>query len=125
MKYKFKFYKQVKTLYIEENEGIVDSFINADDFVFWTRKGTLWFTCEALNKKYKNHILLQLNGNKRLKNGEGNVLDEDMTFYNDDAFEVFEPNEKQLAKAEERFKYFLDQQFEEYKVDWETFRKCF
>lgn len=116
---KFKFYRQVKTLYIEENEGIVDTFITNDDFVFWTRKGTLWFTCEELNKKNKNHILLQLNGNKCLKNGEGNILDEDMTFYNEDAFKEFEPNEKQLAKAKERFKYFLEQQFEEYRGDLE------
>lgn len=117
MKYKFKFYKQVKTLYIDENEGIVDSFISTDDFVFWTRKGTLWFTCEELNKKYKNYILIQLNGNKSLRNADGNTLIEDETFYNEYAYEEFEPNEKQLAKAEERFKYYLAQQFIEYRGD--------
>lgn len=125
MKYKFKFYKQVKTLYIDENEGIVDSFISTDDFVFRTRKGTLRFTCEELNKKYKNYILLQLNGNKRLKNGDGNILEEDTTFYNKDAFQEFEPSEKHIAKAEERFKYFLEQQFVEYRGDldlWQIYK---
>lgn len=117
MKYKFKFYKQVKTLYIDENEGIVDSFISTDDFVFWTKKGTLWFACEELNKKYKNYILIQLNGYKWLKNGEGNTLEEDETFYNEDAYQEFEPNEKHIVKAEERFKFFLEQQFDEYEGD--------
>lgn len=113
MENKFKFYKQVKTLYVEENEHIIDTFTKNDDFVFWVGQGALWFTCEELNEKYKNHILIQLNGNKWIKNGEGNAFDEDMTFYGDDAFEEVKPNEKHIAKAEERFKYFLEQQFKE------------
>lgn len=114
---KFKFYKQVKTLWKDENESIVSSYLGNLDVPFaWSRVGSIWFTCEELNKKYKNHIMLKLNNTKRSANGDGE-LEEDGTFYNEDAFKEFEPNEKQLAKAKERFKDFLEQQFEEYRGD--------
>lgn len=97
MKHKFKFYKQVKTLWYDRWSRTL-SYENSDLYgqIFYSRVNTTWFAYQISVYDRPEYIVIRLSDGKWFSH-----CDVYETFVKE-AFQEIEPSEKQYKKAEKK-----------------------